>query len=236
MAKKYSFENLTVPVTMAPPSIEYPLFSEGDPNYLEYTQPYAIYTNNYTPATIGATISSSFGTLYCSGDYNYRPSNTGVTLYDRRYSNRPFYVSGSATSGIKYEWDSYAYTYAGYYSELLIGGGRQPISIVTPSKIEKKYFVLGVDVANVESIPLVQQSRYYYVNGAYQDFVSSDQIFLNNGGAGVLPSSPTLNNYRTQVLFDASGSAGWTLVPEASTLERFRPNIYIRSTRYIPAL
>jgi len=242
MEQNFNSLDLTVAQTDGPFKIDYPLMSEGDTKYKEVRQPLGCFTANYTPPTIGSAAPSDVvsgsggGTLYCAGDFNFTETETLITKFTRLYNNRPFDVSGSVSAGIQYEYESYTYTYPGFYNELITGGGRQPISITVPSKIEKKYFVIPVDAATPEAIPLVQQSRYYYVNGALSDFVSSDQVYLNNGGAGVLQSFPTLTNYRTQVAFDASGSENWTLVPEASTLEKFRSNIYVRTTRYIPAV
>jgi len=245
MAQNFNSLDLTVAQTDGPFKIDYPLMSEGDTKYKEVRQPLGCFTANYTPPVIGSSAPSDVvsgsggGTLYCAGDFNFTETETLITKFTRLYNNRPFDVSGSGSgsAGIQYEYESYTYTYPGMYSDLLSSlGGRNPVSVVVPSKIEKKYYVIGVDVPTVPEIPLIQPTKYYYVNGALSDFVSSDQMYLNNGGAGVLASFPTLNNYRVQIAFDSTSSNNWTTVPEGSTLERFRSNIYIRSTRYIPTI
>jgi len=242
MAQKYAHFDLTTASRFGPPIIDYPLVSEGDPFFKEVSIPMCVYQENYTPSLIGTTATiDSFGSLYCAGDYNFRSGgSTRVLQYEQRWSNRPFdstsgSISGSA-GGINYEYESYGYTYPGIYKNLVSWNGRNPITRTVMSRIEKKYYVVGVDVTTPDDIPLVQEQEYYYAGTSNTRNISSAEFYINEGQIAVSPSVPSLLTWQGWVQEALSGSATqWRIPVESSTIRKLNGAVYVRETRYVKA-
>lgn len=99
-----------------------------------------------------------------------------------------------------------------------VDGGRDPITKVVSSTLQYDYFLPGVpgQVKTFQNIPIIQP---FFI----RDFAGKETNILS------LTSDPTKAEYITDVI------AGKLLVPEASTVRRWRGNIFERVTRFVHA-
>jgi hypothetical protein len=124
------------------------------------------------------------------------------------------------------EYQSFAYNYIGFvgsqgYGFTVVSGRQREIKNVK-SRIQYDYFLAGSPTyPTPEAIPLIIEQKYYVVIPS----LTVDWIF-----DGAPSSTPSRTDY------DALVAANAELVAEPSMLDRWRGNIYVRKTRYVPAL
>lgn len=105
-----------------------------------------------------------------------------------------------------------------YFTVTKVDGGRDPITKIVHSYLQFDYFLPGIpgQVKSFQAIPIIQPV-----------------IIRDNAGKETntysLTSSPTKAQYITDVI------QGKLVVPEASTIRRWRGNIFERVTRFVHA-
>lgn len=124
------------------------------------------------------------------------------------------------------EFQSFGYNYIGFSgifgTNVATVTGRERQVLMVNSRIQNDYFLAGsATYPTAKDIPGIIEQRYYMVSPTLRVEYISD---------GAPSSTPSLTDYIALV------TAGAEIVAEPSQLERWRGNIYLRKTRYVPAL
>jgi len=145
--------------------------------------------------------------------------------------------------------NEYPYNFIGWGGNYVVDGrfpggidpttvqGRARRVITVPAQLTYEYFLVGIGgtYASHESIPVIQDTQYYYnVGGIFPsgrvnvDFIWDSAAFSN-------PSVPSLTQYFALVAVDAASANSFSLVVKPSRLTRWKGNIYQRETLRVKA-
>lgn len=214
----YETEATTSPVFLDVGLVEYPFIEYGDNTALEVTQKFAVRAANYAPIALNTAYSSSAnlpshpgGSLYFVGDTKPIDIGAGCVGFTRRWVKPP--------ASTLYNYTTAAVTFPGiaYAGE----DSRRPFQRVVTVQIAMDYYVVGgVAYPTVADIPTEDATEFKYsYETAPRD---AGNIQLNAF------STPTAASWIAGI-----ATAAFSYVIEASTIERYAGNIYVRTTKRV---
>ncbi len=200
--------------------VERPFFPE-DPAALLISAPYEIELTSYAPAAENSA-NADFAGSYFTGDGPLEDIGMGMCRFIRSWATVP------ATRTLP---GSIGFTYPGFLDL------RPPFSQSVPTQIEEEFFLVGAGTAYATplDIPFVQETQVLFSAGVRYG-MGAGSFFLNNGGAGTDPSSPTLAAYLALVDDDDADPASFSIIAQAGTLQRHAGNIWGRRVVSVKAL
>lgn len=222
----YETEATTTPVWAAPGVVTFPFAALGDTTTKLVTQEFMVQPQVYAPLTLadeydsGAVETSAnlsthpTGTLKFVGDTEPQPTEGGLVVFTRAWSHVP---------QTRVEYSTGAYTFPGFFNI------RAPISFTVPIKITYEY----VFASGGSGIALDQEDRVTDTASLNAPLLS--EVYLNNGGAGVSATTPSLATYAGYISTDAN-SDDYSVVAEPQSLERWRGDIYVIKTIEVKAI
>lgn len=161
----------------------------------------------YTPPTLSTVATYFSSTCYLTGDSGFSEVGGGVMEFTREFAKKP---------STYYEYMTTAATFPG------VSGARLPFTREVTMQVENNFFTVGtgLDYASPDLIPVIAAQTFYYLGWLYD--VSN--IYLSGS------TTPTATSWSSLVT-----TGGYTYVIKASSLERWRGNIWLRKTqRVIP--
>lgn len=155
---------------------------------------------------------------------NKRDLGEGVQQWTRNYARKP--DSYSEMGG------TIAYNFIGYFGtfgvNIVAVTGRPRFVQVVPVRVQRDFFLCGpetyCDYDTPQEIPVTQEQVYYIGDVSQLTDYLADITVLST------PSTPDRTTYEDWI------STGTEIVPQASRIERWQGNIYMRETFYIKAL
>lgn len=193
-----------------------PASATPDGKYNIYSQDFVQTMTSFSPLDIGTAHPTQSG-YYLVEETAPQPIGCGVGRWTRVYAKVPDQHN---------EYITFAYNYIGFSGVFganvtSVSGREREVRNVT-SRIQHDYYLVGsATYPTVDDIPEIVEQRYYSVSPS----VRVEYI------ADASPSTtPSLTTYQALI------TAGSEIVAEPSMVERWKGNIYVRKTRYVPAL
>lgn len=148
----------------------------------------------------------------------------GVVKWSRIYAKKPEDFSRPA--------GNYSYNFIGFFgsfgSAVTQATGRNRFTRNVPARLQRDFFLIGAspsaDFLTFEEIPQISQQRYYYGSDP-----TLDLDFLADSPPFQQATTPSATAYKAMI------TAEDEIVAEASKLEVWMGNIYIRETIYVKA-
>lgn len=229
----------TMPVAITQPLYSCP-FDGVNVQYL-LKQDFVVLASSFAPLALN-TAHPDDATFILADEGPREDFGNGAVKWTRTYAKIP---------DQRLEPSSFAYDFIGYLGQLISAGllatvslpdfvvanyvGRSRQNWSVPAKLQFDYFLLdGVTLVNPSDIPLIQRTLYFGADG------QTITDFLWNNPPYTVASSPSRSAYEGYIASDKPISDGGTdtfsLVAEASRLQRWHGNIFERATLYIKAL
>ena len=196
----------------------------------DYMQTFA----DYTAPTI-STAHGTFSTAYLVGDSELQDIGGGIARFTREWATIP---------AVRNEWGTWGYQFPGYYSVsagptpysqyfYVNGNARDPFTLTAKSRMYHEYFLCkaGQTYATPDLIPVIDAQVWSMVTNT-----NARILYLIPTGTFGTDSNPTLEAYLALVAGGAgfgTGAAVGEFVAEASTVDRYMGEIYVRITRYV---
>ncbi len=194
----------------------------------DYMQPKA----NFSPLALN-TAHPDDATYRLTEERNFKDMGGGIQTWTREYCKVPTQY---------FESSSYAYSFIGYLGPLPTPGvptpadlatyiGRLRQSFTVPAKLQNDFYLVdGVTYTVPADIPVVQATKYIGADGStLVDYLYSSPPYSAS-------STPSRSTYEGYIAADAGTASSFSLTAEASRLERWKGNIWKRSTLYIKAV
>jgi hypothetical protein len=217
----YETENTSTPRFLGPGLIRYPFSSEGDLTTLEIVQQFIVRAESYAPLALNTAYSSSanlaahpVGTFFHLGDTDPAEVDAGIVSFTRTWGNVP---------ATRFDYETFAATFPGIaYTG---PSNRFPFQRTVTSQLQKEYFQVGAGLTYTTpaAIPVVPATEFLYPTELTPRDPSD--FFL------AATTSPTSAAWVASI-----SAAAFTYAVEASTLERYKGNIYVRITRLVRPL
>lgn len=196
--------------------IENPLHAVGVTGHYFATQRYFVQSESYVPAVLNSTRviyagTGSEATLYCVGDTKPNMDEAGTVSYERMWCNVP------ATWN---DYTTFAATFPGY-SYAATEPARSPFTREVAAEVENAYYRIGTDgdadYASPDLIPVENATTFSY---SHDDTArDASDMYLR------VTTTPTSTAWTALVAAEE-----FTYVVQASTLERYAGNIWLRKT------
>jgi hypothetical protein len=217
----YETEDTSTPKFLGPGLIRYPFSAEGDLATLEIVQQFIVRAESYAPLALNTAYSSSanlaahpVGTFFHIGDTDPVEVDAGIVSFTRTWGNVP---------APRFDYETFAATFPGI--AYTAGANRLPFQRVVNLELQKEYFQVGAGLLYTSPglVPVIPATAFQYPTDTTPRDPSD--FFL---AATTTPTSTDWLDDITAGLF--------SYVVEASTLERYKGNIYVRSTRRVRPL
>lgn len=154
---------------------------------------------------------------------NFQDLGANVRQWTRRYARKPDDYSEMG--------GTIAYNFIGFYGVFGLNvpavTGRGRFVEVVPVRVQRDFFLIGpeayCDYTTPQEIPVIQEQIYYITDPEQKTDYLGDDTILDT------PSTPTRTDYEAMI------AAQDEIVAQASKVERWQGNIYVRETFYIIA-
>lgn len=211
----YESEDTTALVQAGPARFWYPFIDRGDVVTKIVEQEYYVQAHKYVVPAIGTAYSANglftspaptIGNAYFIGDSEPVNESAGLIRFARRWANVP---------ASRNEYSSYAATFPGIANE------RGSFTLTVTAQITYDYFRVGAGLTYTtpQEIPIISATAF--LEDAWGSPSTADGFFINNNI--VNPSTPSLTAWLA-----AAGT--YYYKPEASKLERWQGNIWVRTS------
>lgn len=154
---------------------------------------------------------------------NFQDLGNNVRQWTRRYARKPDDYSEMG--------GTLAYNFIGFFGTFGINitavTGRGRFVEVVPVRVQRDFFLIGpeayCDYATPQEIPIIQEQIYYITDPEQKTDYLGDEPPLD------VASTPSRTDYEAMI------AAQDEIVAQASKVERWQGNIYVRETFYIEA-
>lgn len=110
--------------------------------------------------------------------------------------------------------------------------GRQRFTQTVPVRAVYDYFRLdGVTYSTPQDIPVIEQTQYLAIPATN---IQTD--FLQDSPPLVVATDPSFSAYSAMIAADAASANSFSIVSQASIIERWMGKIFRRCTRYVKAI
>lgn len=189
-------------------------------------QEWCVFRKNFTPIDIQTAHPSSgmtpdYSTYLLCDESDREDIGGGIVKWTRTYAKKP--ATWSQVEG------NYAYDFIGLAGNFGIGDlvtGRKRFNKAVPLKVTRDYYLIGSggDYATSDLIPINAEQLYYFTNAYWPiDFLFDSPPFS-------AASNPSLTAYLALV------SGGSYINVEASSVDQWLGNFFVRTTRQVKAL
>ena len=177
------------------------------------------------PASVYSTPTEGLTTNYLAltwtliGDAAFTNEGGGVFRFVRQWTRAPDSFNN---------YETFAATYPGFL------GLRDPPTVAGTSKVEVAFYIIGPggDFASPDLIPFAGEDIATASDGSTAPLLGA---ILNNGGAGVFATDPSITEYQADVDNDRTVATAYSIQAEPTKLIQVRGPLWRAENRFVKA-